>query len=37
MTLPKSEGTTVIVVTHDAAVSRAAEVTFSLDDGHLVA
>ena len=35
--LSKTSKTTVIVVTHDAAVSRAAEVTFSLDDGHLVA
>ena len=35
--LSKTSRTTVIVVTHDTAVSSAAEVTFSLEDGHLVA
>jgi putative ABC transport system ATP-binding protein len=35
--LSKTSTTTVIVVTHDTAVSGAAEVTFSLEDGHLVA
>ena len=35
--LSKTSKTTVIVVTHDAAVSGAADVTFSLEDGHLVA
>ncbi len=35
--LSKTSTTTVIVVTHDTAVSSAAEVTFSLEDGRLVA
>jgi putative ABC transport system ATP-binding protein len=35
--LAKTSKATVIVVTHDTAISRAAEVTYSLEDGHLVA
>lgn len=35
--LSKSSTTTVIVVTHDQAISRAAEVRFSMEDGRLVA
>jgi putative ABC transport system ATP-binding protein len=34
--LPRSEGTTVIVVTHDSAVAAATDVRFSLEDGKLV-
>lgn len=33
--LPKSEGTTVIVVTHDRAVAAATETQFLLEDGQL--
>jgi putative ABC transport system ATP-binding protein len=33
--LPKSEGTTVIVVTHDRAVAAATDVQFMLEDGVL--
>jgi putative ABC transport system ATP-binding protein len=33
--LPKSEGTTVIVVTHDRAVAAATDAQFSLEDGLL--
>ena len=33
--LPKSEGTTVIVVTHDRAVAAATDTQFSLEDGSL--
>jgi putative ABC transport system ATP-binding protein len=35
--LAKTSKATVIVVTHDTAISRATEVTYSLEDGHLVA
>jgi putative ABC transport system ATP-binding protein len=34
--LAKSQGVTVIVVTHDPAIAAATEVTFTLEDGHLV-
>jgi putative ABC transport system ATP-binding protein len=34
--LTRSNGTTVIVVTHDMAVARRTEQTFQLEDGHLV-
>jgi len=35
--LTDSDGTTVIVVTHDMAVAQETDVTFRLEDGHLVA
>jgi len=34
---PTRDGTTVIVVTHDMAVAQETDVTFRLEDGHLVA
>jgi ABC-type lipoprotein export system ATPase subunit len=33
--LPTSEGTTVIVVTHDRAVAATTDVQFTLEDGVL--
>jgi putative ABC transport system ATP-binding protein len=35
--LARTSKATVIVVTHDTAISQATEITFSLEDGHLVA
>ena len=34
--LARSENTTILAVTHDLGISRNTDMTFELEDGHLV-